>query len=243
MGLKYGIVGTLGFVCCACDGSPQSQSRRAQWPTMKRDQTLGEEIANAVSHGIALLAAVATVPFLLTAAQHRHPSAVVGAAVFATTMVLLYLTSMLYHALPVGRAKHVFMKLDHSAIYLFIAGSYTPFALGALDGPWGWTLFGVVWTLAGAGVALKAFDRLSNPWWSTGLYLAMGWLVLVAAVPMLERVPLAGLGWLLAGGLAYTLGVVFFVLDHRVRYAHTIWHSFVAAGTGLHVVAVMGYAG
>jgi hemolysin III len=137
----------------------------------------------------------------------------------------------------------VFNKLDHSAIYLFIAGSYTPFALGALEGPWGWTLFGVVWTLAAAGVALKAFDRLSHPWLSTGLYLAMGWLVLVAAVPMLERVPMAGLVWLLAGGVAYTLGVVFFVLDHRVRYAHAIWHGFVAAGTGLHVVAIMGYAG
>ncbi|MDH4480346.1 MAG: hemolysin III family protein [Rhodoferax sp.] len=210
---------------------------------IEREQTLGEEIANAVSHGVALLAAVATAPFLLMAASHRHPSAVVGAVVFASTMVLLYFTSMLYHALPAGRAKQIFMKLDHSAIYLFIAGSYTPFALGALDGPWGWALFGVVWTLAGAGVALKAFDRLSHPWWSTGLYLAMGWLVLVAAVPMLERVPLAGLGWLLAGGLAYTVGVVFFVLDHRIRYGHTVWHGFVAAGTGLHVVAIMGYAG
>jgi hemolysin III len=209
----------------------------------ERQQTLGEEIANAVSHGVALLAALATVPFLVVSASHRHPSALVGAAVFGTTMVLLYLASTLYHALPPGRAKRVFNKLDHSAIYLFIAGSYTPFALGALEGPWGWTLFGVVWTLAAAGVALKAFDRLSHSWLSTGLYLAMGWLVLVAAVPMLERVPMAGLVWLLAGGVAYTLGVVFFVLDHRVRYAHAIWHGFVAAGTGLHVVAVMGYAG
>ena len=133
--------------------------------------------------------------------------------------------------------------LDHSAIYLFIAGSYTPFALGALSGPWGWSLFGVVWALAAAGVALKAFQRLSQPWLSTGLYLAMGWLVLVAAVPLMERMPEAGLWWLLAGGLAYTVGVVFFVLDQRMRYAHAVWHGFVAAGTGLHVVAVMGYAG
>jgi len=209
----------------------------------ERDQTLGEEIANAVSHAVALLAALATLPFLVTAASHRHPLAVVGAVVFGVTMVLLYLASTLYHALPAGRAKRVFMKLDHSAIYLFIAGSYTPFALAALDGLWGWTLFGVVWTLAAAGVALKAFDRLSHPWWSTGLYLAMGWLVLVAAVPLLERVPLEGLAWLLAGGVAYTLGVVFFVLDHRVRYTHAIWHGFAATGTGLHVVAIMVYAG
>ena len=206
-------------------------------------QTWGEEIANAVSHGVALLAALATLPFLIAAASHRHASAIVGAAVFGATMVLLYFTSTLYHALPSGRAERVMLKLDYSAIYLFIAGSYTPFALGALAGPWGWSLFGVVWTLAAAGVALKSFDRLSHPWASTGLYLAMGLLVVVAAVPLLERVPLAGLAWLLAGGIAYTLGMVFFVLDHRLRYAHAIWHAFVAAGTDLHVVAVMGYAG
>ena len=208
-----------------------------------RIQTLGEEIANAASHGVALVAAIATTPFLIIAASQRHPAAVVGAAVFGATMVLLYVCSTLYHALPQGRGKRVFLVLDHSAIYLFIAGSYTPFALGALSGPWGWSLFGVVWALAAAGVALKAFQRLSQPWLSTGLYLAMGWLVLVAAVPLMERMPEAGLWWLLAGGLAYTVGVVFFVLDQRMRYAHAVWHGFVAAGTGLHVVAVMGYAG
>ncbi|MEI7514701.1 MAG: hemolysin III family protein [Betaproteobacteria bacterium] len=209
----------------------------------QRIQTLGEEIANAVSHGVALVAAIATVPFLIIAASQRHPAAVVGAAVFGATMVLLYACSTIYHALPPGRGKRVFLTLDHSAIYLFIAGSYTPFALGALSGPWGWSLFGVVWALAAAGVALKAFQRLSQPWLSTGLYLAMGWLVLVAAVPLVERMPVAGLWWLVAGGLAYTVGVVFFVLDQRLRYAHAVWHGFVAAGTGLHVVAVMGYAG
>ena len=208
-----------------------------------RIQTLGEEIANAASHGVALVAAIATMPFLIIAASQRHPAAVVGAAVFGATMVLLYVCSTLYHALPQGRGKRVFLVLDHSAIYLFIAGSYTPFALGALSGPWGWSLFGVVWALAAAGVALKAFQRLSQPWLSTGLYLAMGWLVLVAAVPLMERMPEAGLWWLLAGGLAYTVGVVFFVLDQRMRYAHAVWHGFVAAGTGLHVVAVMGHAG
>jgi hemolysin III len=209
----------------------------------ERQQTLGEEIANSVSHGVALLAALAAVPFLIASASKLSASSLVGACVFAATMVLLYFTSTLYHALPQGRAKRVFLKLDYSAIYLFIAGSYTPFALGALGGPWGWTLFGLVWGLAAIGVALKAFDRLSHPWVSTGLYLGMGWLVLIAAVPMLERVPLQGLVWLVAGGLAYTLGVVFFVLDHKVRYAHAVWHTFVATGTGLHFVAIMGYAG
>lgn len=208
----------------------------------ERPQSLGEEIANSVSHGVALLAAIAAVPFLIDSARRLGAASVVGAAVFAATMVLLYLTSTLYHALPAGRAKRVFLKLDHGAIYLFIAGSYTPFALGALGGPWGWTLFGLVWSLATVGVALKAFDRLSHPWLSTGLYLVMGWLVLIAAVPLVERVPEPGLTLLVAGGLAYTAGVVFFMLDSRLRYAHAVWHGFVVAGTGCHFFAVLGYA-
>lgn len=223
---------------------PDGVTVLAQNPAMtERLQTTGEEIANSVSHGVALLGALACVPFLIASAAQRSVSSVVGAAVFAATMVLLYFTSTLYHALPNGRAKRVFLKLDYSAIYLFIAGSYTPFALGALGGPWGWTLFGLVWGLAAIGIALKALDRLSHPWLSTGLYLAMGWLVLIAAVPLVELVPLPGVLWLVAGGAAYSLGVIFFVLDHRVRYAHAIWHAFVAAGTAFHVVAVMGYAG
>lgn len=208
----------------------------------ERHQTLGEEIANSVSHGLTLVAALVATPILLVAVSPQSAANIVGAAVFAATMVLLYFTSTLYHALPQGRAKRVFMKLDHGAIYLFIAGSYTPFALGVMGGPWGWTLFGLVWAMAVMGIALKAFDRLSHPWLSTGLYLAMGWLVLIAAVPLVERVPSAGLTLLVAGGAAYTAGVVFFMLDSRVRYAHAIWHLFVAAGTTLHYFAVLGYA-
>ncbi|MFZ4111459.1 MAG: PAQR family membrane homeostasis protein TrhA [Polymorphobacter sp.] len=208
----------------------------------ERAQSLGEEIANSVSHGVALLAAAAAVPFLIVSASHLSLASFIGAIVFGATMVLLYLTSTLYHAMPHGLAKRVFLKLDYGAIYLFIAGSYTPFALGALDGIWGWTLFGLVWTLATVGITLKAFDRLSHPWLSTGLYLVMGWLVLVAAVPLVEHVPWRGVQLLLAGGLAYTVGVVFFVLDTRVRYAHSVWHGFVAAGTGFHFFAVIGYA-
>jgi hemolysin III len=207
-----------------------------------RTQTWGEEIANSVSHGVALLAAVVAVPFLILAAVGRGAPSIVGASVFAATMVLLYFTSTLYHALPAGRAKRVFLKLDHGAIYIFIAGSYTPFALGALAGPWGWTLFGLVWSMAALGVTLKAFDRLSHPWLSTGLYLLMGWLVLIAAVPLAQHVPLPGIALLVAGGLAYTAGTVFFMLDSKVRYAHAVWHAFVVAGTGFHVFAVLGYA-
>ncbi|MFO1414087.1 MAG: hemolysin III family protein [Burkholderiales bacterium] len=208
-----------------------------------RPQTLGEEIANSVSHGAGLVSAVAGAPVLIVAATHGGARSVVGAAVFATTMILLYLASSLYHALPSGRAKRVFLKLDHGSIYLFIAGSYTPFALGALGGPWGWTLFGLVWSLAAVGIALKSLDRLDHPWLSTGLYLAMGWLVLIAAVPLAERVPLPGIALLVAGGAAYTAGVLFFVQDSRWRYAHAIWHAFVMAGTACHFFAVLWYAG
>ena len=208
----------------------------------KRAQSLGEEIANSVSHGMAFIAAVASVPFLMASARHQHPASLVGAIVFAATMVLLYLASTLYHAMPEGRAKRVFCKLDHSAIYLFIAGTYTPFSLGVLHGAWGWSLFGVVWLLAAIGMTLKALDLLTHAWLSTGLYLAMGWLVVVAAVPLLERVPLPGILWLVAGGLAYTVGVIFFVLDSRIRYAHTVWHGFVVTGTVCHFVAVQNFS-
>jgi hemolysin III len=207
-----------------------------------RPQGLGEEIANSVSHGVALAAAIAAIPFLIGAASRFGAANVVGASVFSGTMVLLYLVSTLYHALPAGRAKRVFMKLDHGAIYVFIAGSYTPFALGALSGAWGWTLFGLVWALAAFGVTMKACDLLSRPWLSTGLYLVMGWLALIAAVPLIERVPLPGLLLIAAGGIAYTAGVVFFALDSRLRYAHAIWHGFVVAGSALHVFAVLHYA-
>lgn len=221
----------------------ERQARPAASVVADRPQSLGEEIANSVSHGVALLAAIVAVPFLFAATRHLGIASAVGALVFAGTMVLLYFASTLYHALPDGRAKRVFLRLDHGAIYLFIAGSYTPFALGALGGPWGWTLFGLVWSFAAVGVTLKAFDRLSHPWVSTGLYLAMGWLALIAAVPLVEHVPAPGVALLVSGGLAYTVGVVFFVLDSRLRYAHTVWHGFVMAGTGLHFFAVLGYAG
>ena len=208
-----------------------------------REQSLGEEIANSVSHGVGLLAAIVGLPFLIASAQPLGVAGLVGASIFAGTMILLYLASTVYHAVPPGRAKRVLLKLDHGAIYLFIAGSYTPFTLGVLGGPWGWTLFGLVWSLAAVGVTLKAFDRLSHPWLSTGLYLLMGWLVLIAAVPLVDRVPTAGIAWLVAGGLAYTAGVAFFMLDSRLRYAHTVWHLFVLGGSACHFVAIFGWSG
>ena len=209
----------------------------------RRAQSLGEEIANSVSHGVGLLAALIAAPVLVIDAIHRGDTAgIVGAAVFAATMVLLYVTSTLYHALPPSRAKAVFRILDHSAIYLFIAGTYTPFALGVLRGPWGSSLVVLVWVLALVGIGLKAAGGLGHPKLSTGVYLAMGWLILVAAEPLVAAIPLWGLFWLLAGGLVYTAGVGFFAAP-RVRYTHFVWHLFVAAGTTCHFVAVLRYAG
>jgi hemolysin III len=209
-----------------------------------RPQSLGEEIANSVSHGLAFVLAMAALPVLVWFAAQRGSAAdITAAAVFAGTMMLLYGTSTLYHALPAGRAKHWFNRLDHAAIYVFIAGSYTPFVLGVLRGGWGWTLFGIVWALAAFGVTLKLFNRLRHPLWSTGLYVAMGWVVLIAAVPLVQRMPGEALAWLVAGGLAYTLGAVVYLFDNRVRYAHFAWHLFVVAGSACHVVAATAQRG
>ena len=211
--------------------------------TARRVQTREEEIANSLSHGLGLIAAVVATPFLIQhAVRHGEPGFIVGAAIFAATMVLLYLASTLYHALPFGRAKRVFRIIEHSAIFLLIAGTYTPFTLGVLRGAWGWTLLGLVWSIALAGVTLKALNRLTHPILTTSLYLLMGWLIVIAANPLTERVPASGLLWLVAGGLAYTLGVVFFAFDSRLRYGHFIWHLFVMAGTACHYVAVLWYA-
>jgi hemolysin III len=210
---------------------------------LERPQSMGEEIANSLSHGVGFVAAVAAAPVLiLTTAQHGRPLNVVGAAIFAVTVVLLYCASTVYHAVPHDRAKALLRKLDHGAIYLLIAGTYTPFTLGALNGPLGWTLLGVVWSLAAVGVALKAFDRIEHPLASLGLYLLMGWLCVIALELLLERVPTPGLLLLGAGGFAYMAGVAFFATDHRIRYGHFIWHLFVLAGTGCHFFAVLGYA-
>ena len=208
-----------------------------------RAQTLGEEIANAVSHGLGLLLALASLPVLAwQAARLGGPADIVGASVVAGTGIVLYAVSTLYHALPAGAAKAWLCRLDHAAIYVFIAGSYTPFTLGVLGGPWGWSLFGVVWAAAAAGVAVKLLNRLRHPFISTGLYVAMGWVAVVAIAPLVQRMPVAGLAWLVAGGLSYTLGALVFLLDDRLRYAHSLWHLFVLAGSACHFFAALGYA-
>lgn len=208
-----------------------------------RPQTLGEEIANAISHGLGALLAVAALPLLVWQAARLGTAAdVVGACVFGGSLLLLYGTSALYHALPAGTAKRWFNRLDHAAIYVLIAGSYTPFTLGVLHGAWGWSLLAIVWAAAALGVAVKLLNRLRHPLISTGLFVAMGWVAVVAAAPLVQRMATAGLVWLVAGGLCYTLGALLFLLDNRLRYAHAVWHLFVLCGSVCHFFAAFGYA-
>ena len=208
-----------------------------------RPQTLGEEIANAISHGIGFLLAIASLPILIACNAHAgHAVNLVALCVFSVTMMLLYLASAAYHAAPEGQVKAWLNRLDHAAIYLFIAGSYTPFALGVLHGGLGWVLFGAVWAMAAAGVAVKLLNLLRHPLWSTGLYVAMGWFELVCAAPLIHAMSWAGLAWLLAGGVAYTVGAVVFMFDSRGRYLHFVWHLFVLAGTTCHFFAALFYS-
>ena len=206
-----------------------------------RLQTLGEEIANSITHGLGLAASVAALPALLLVAARYDAWSVLGAAVFGTTLVLLYGASTMYHALARTRARTVMRVIDHSAIFLLIAGTYTPFMLGPVRGPWGWSLLGTVWGLAAVGIVLKAWRGFRYPAASTAVYLLMGWLVVVATRPLLASIGTSGVAWLAAGGLLYTGGVVFYVVDRRVRYAHAVWHLFVAAGSVCHFVAVFRY--
>lgn len=211
--------------------------------TTSRIQSHAEETANSISHGIGFVAALAGTPFLiLQAARHSDAGGVVAMALFSASMITLYLASTLYHALSAGKAKRVFRVIEHSAIYLLIAGTYTPFTLGILRGPWGWSLFGTVWMIAIVGIALKACGKAAHPVLSTSLYLVMGWLVVVAAVPMVERIAPAGGLLIVAGGLSYTVGVAFFALDSRLKYGHFIWHLFVLGGTACHYFSVLWYA-
>ena len=208
----------------------------------RRCQSFEEEVANSVSHGVGLAAAVAGACYLLPHAARRGTAALVGAAIFLGAVLFAYLASTLYHALPRCRAKHVLRIVEHMAIFVLIAGTYTPFTLGVLRGPWGWTLFGLIWFLALVGIILKAIGGVRYPALAVGLYLGMGWLALVAVKPLWVLMPHRGFFWLFLGGLAYTGGVVFYAVDHRIRFSHFVWHLFVLAGTSLHFVAIYGYA-
>ncbi len=196
-----------------------------------------------MSHGAAAVAAIVGGAFLvLTSVRHGDPSRLVGAGVFAGSVLVMYVMSTLYHALPGTAAKRVFHVFDHSAIFLLIAGTYTPFTLGVLRGAWGWTLFGIVWGLAVLGIIVKSRATGRWPRLSTAIDLVMGWVAVVAVRPLWLRMPAAAWGWVLAGGLAYSLGVLFYVSGRRVRYGHFVWHLFVVAGTACHYFAVLWYA-
>jgi hemolysin III len=206
----------------------------------KWTQSTGEELANSISHGIGLVGALIGTPVLLLAAFHHGSiSFLIGTIVFTVTMLLLYLGSTLYHAWPRTRAKSVLQLLDHSAIFWLIAGTYTPFALGPLRGVWGWIMLGLIWALSVFGTLVKAIRGTAcHRKLAMALYLGMGWLALIFIRPFVLAVPVSVLLWLLAGGIAYTTGVLFFV-NTRLRYAHFVWHLFVLTGTGCHFAAVL----
>lgn len=201
----------------------------------------GDELASSIVHGIGIVLSIGGLAALVAlSAMHGGPRDVVASAVYGATLVLLYTASTLYHAVPVARAKPVLRTLDHIAIYLLIAGTYTPFTLIALPGRWGWSLFAAVWTLAALGSvlefgALKRFRKLS-----VLLYIGMGWIGMIAFKPLMAHLQTGGMLLLVAGGLAYTLGVPFY-LWRRMPYHHSVWHAFVLAGSVLHYLAVLLY--
>lgn len=210
---------------------------------LKRDQSGGEEAANAISHALGFIGAVIGTPILINeAVRHSDTAFVVGVSIFCVSMIILYFGSTVYHALPAGNAKRIFLRVELSAIFLLIAGTYTPFTFGVLKGPWGWTLFGIIWALAAIGIFLKVFKKQQHRIFCTSLYLLMGWGIVIAIKPLLELLPTAGWIWLVAGGLSYTLGVVFFSVDSRMKYGHFIWHLFVLGGTTCHFFAILWYA-
>jgi hemolysin III len=203
--------------------------------------SFAEEVAHAVSHGIGVVLAIAGLAVLVAQAALRGDALhVTTSAVFGTTLVLLYVASTLYHAIPIAPAKRILRVLDHASIYLLIAGTYTPFCLGPLRGPWGWSLFALVWTGALAGVLFKSFAIGRAPIASVVLYVALGWSAVLVIGPLARSLPAAGMKLLVAGGLAYTLGLAFYAW-RSLRFHHLIWHLFVLAGSILHYFAVLGH--
>lgn len=201
---------------------------------------LGEEIANSVTHGVGLLLSIAGLALIVTLAALRGTAwHVVSCSIYGATLVLLYLASTLYHSLQGKRLKRLFRTFDHSAIYLLIAGTYTPFTLVLLRGSLGWALFGTVWGIALAGIVFKAFSTDGYAIISTALYIAMGWLCVVGIKPLFAALAWHGFIWLFAGGIFYTGGVIFYA--SRRRFAHAIWHVFVLCGSVCHYVAVILY--
>lgn len=207
---------------------------------MTEEYRLGDIVANAVTHGVGAVLSVCGAVYLIAICAHGTVWQLVSCTVFAVTLVLVYLCSTLYHSLVLTGARHVFQVLDHAAIYLLIAGTYTPFTLVSMRGPVGWWLFGVVWTLAVAGVLFKSVALGRFEVASALVYLGMGWVGVVATRQILHAIGWHGVGWIALGGAAYTLGILFFALD-RLKYFHALWHVFVLAGSMAHYVAILLY--
>ncbi|MDQ7010191.1 MAG: hemolysin III family protein [Mariprofundaceae bacterium] len=187
-----------------------------------------------------VLAVAGLVMLMVTASRDGDPWKIVSVAIYGSTLVLLFSFSTLYHSLK-GRAKSIFRKFDHVSIYVLIAGTYTPFTLVTLRSTWGWTLFGMVWALAILGTILDILHRQGSRALQMAIYLIMGWLVIIAMPQLMDALPTAGIAWLVAGGLFYTVGIIFYAIDERMRHAHGIWHLFVLAGSISHYMAVFFY--
>ena len=219
------------------------QDRTRHWwhRTTPSGQTLGEELINSLTHGVgAALATAALVVLVVVAATKGDAWRVTGLSIYGATLVMLYLASTLYHSFRNPRLKAYFKTMDHSAIYLLIAGTYTPVVLGPLRGGWGWTLFGLIWGLAIAGILLKIFAAGKLRRLSVLTYIAMGWLIIIAIRPALETLPNGLMLWMALGGVSYTLGVAFYVAK-RMRYHHAIWHLFVLGGSACHFIGMLLY--
>ena len=196
---------------------------------------------NTITHLVGSMAAlIGLVVLIVTSSRQGHVLPIVSVTIYGTTLALLYISSTLYHSLR-GNAKNVFQKLDHLAIYLLIAGTYTPFALITLGKTWGWVIFGLVWGLGILGIILELLPQKSNRLIPLIIYLTMGWLIIIAIKPLIQALGMVGFGWLLLGGLAYTFGVIFYVYDERVRHFHGIWHLFVLAGSTIQYFTVFNY--
>ena len=207
----------------------------------QRAYSLSEEVAHAVTHGVAAVASIVALAVMVAMASvHGTALHVAAVSIYGGSLILLYTASTLYHSIPVETARRVLKTLDHAAIYVLIAGSYTPFALISLEGSTGWWLFALIWSLATAGVVFKLFFTGRFDKLSVALYLAMGWLVVLFAGPVMDAVPTGGLVLLAAGGLAYSFGTIFY-LWNRLPHNHTIWHLFVVAGSALQFFAVLFY--
>lgn len=207
----------------------------------KSEYTLGEEIAHTISHGIGVLLSIVGLAVLVAfASLYGDAWHITSSAIYGATLILLYTASTLYHGIPQSKSKQLLRRLDHAAIFLLIAGTYTPFTLVNMRGVWGWSLFGLVWGLAILGMVLELVMKRRIKWLSISLYLGLGWLVLIAIKPLIDSVATGGVVLLLAGGLSYSLGVIFYVWK-RLSYHHAVWHLFVMGGSALHFFSVFFY--